>query len=83
MNELKQYAIEIVSGLVSDKEGILVEGSESEKGIFIEIKVSEGDVGKVIGKGGKIAESIRTLVRACGAKNNKRVLVNVFNKPRG
>lgn len=82
MSEVGKYARAIVEGLVSDKDGILVEESESEKGIFVEIKVSEGDVGKVIGKGGKIAESIRNLVRACGAKNNKRVLVNVFNKPR-
>ena len=82
MTEIGKYAKEIVSGLVSDVSGVLVEESESEKGVFVEIKVSEGDVGKVIGKGGKIADSIRTLVRACGAKNNKRVLVNVFNKPR-
>ena len=82
MTEIGKYAKEIVSGLVSDVNGVLVEESESEKGVFVEIKVSEGDVGKVIGKGGKIADSIRTLVRACGAKNNKRVLVNVFNKPR-
>ncbi len=82
MSDIGNYAKQIVEGLVSDKEGILVDETESEKGIFVEIKVSEGDVGKVIGKGGKIAESIRNLVRACGAKNNKRVLVNVFNKPR-
>lgn len=82
MSDIKKYAKDLVSGLVSDADGVLVEESESEKGIFIEIKVSEGDVGKVIGKGGKIAESIRTLIRAFGAKNNKRVLVNVFNKPR-
>ena len=82
MTSIGEYAKNIVSGLVSDVDGVLVEESESEKGVFVEIKVSEGDVGKVIGKGGKIADSIRTLVRACGAKNNKRVLVNVFNKPR-
>ena len=82
MTNIGEYAKNIVCGLVSDIDGVLVEESESEKGVFIEIKVSEGDVGKVIGKGGKIADSIRTLVRACGAKNNKRVLVNVFNKPR-
>lgn len=82
MTNIGEYAKNIVSGLVSDIDGVLVEESESEKGVFVEIKVSEGDVGKVIGKGGKIADSIRTLVRACGAKNNKRVLVNVFNKPR-
>tara|TARA_B100000579_G_C22837656_1_gene859717 strand:+ start:2792 stop:3040 length:249 start_codon:yes stop_codon:yes gene_type:complete len=82
VSSISEYARLIVCGLVSDENGVLVEESSSEKGLFIEIKVSEGDVGKVIGKGGRIAESIRTLVRACGAKNNKRVLVNVFNKPR-
>ena len=82
MSNIGEYARNIVAGLVSDVDGILIQESEDEKGVFIEIRVSEGDVGKVIGKGGKIASSIRTLVRACGAKNNKRVLVNVFNKPR-
>ena len=82
MSNLSRYARTIVEGLVSDVDGIVIEEKETEKGLFIEIKVSKDDVGKVIGKGGRIAESIRNIVRASGARSNQRVLVNVFNKPK-
>ena len=82
MNKLIDLTTTIVKSIVDDEEGIEISENKTEKGMLIEIKVSEGDVGKVIGKKGRVATAIRTIVMASGAKGGQRVMVNVFNKPR-
>ena len=72
----------MVEGIVDDTNEIHVGGSDTQKGYLVEIKVGKDDVGKVIGKEGRVASAIRTIAKAAGAKNGKRVMVNVFNKPR-
>jgi predicted RNA-binding protein YlqC (UPF0109 family) len=52
-----------------------VEGSQS---IIIEIKVAPADMGKIIGKQGRIAKAIRTVVKAAAIKDNKRVVVEIL-----
>ena len=71
----------MVVSIVDNTEAVLVEESTSEKGTLFEIKVAKDDVGKVIGKQGRIANALRTVAKAAGAKAGVRVMVNVFNKP--
>ncbi len=50
---------------------------ENEKAIIVELKVASADTGKVIGKGGRIAKSIRSVVKAAAAKDDKKVIVEI------
>ena len=63
----------IISSLVDNKEQISIEEVSDEKNINFKVKVSSNDMGKVIGKQGRIAKSIRTVMKSVGAKQGKRV----------
>ncbi len=67
----------IVRALVDDPEQVLVNKVEGERSIIFEVRVSPDDLGKVIGKGGRIANALRTLVRAAGAKERKSIWVDI------
>lgn len=70
----------IVKSLVTDKESVSVKEfpSDDEKTIIIQVLVSDSDMGKVIGKSGKIANAIRTLVQASSSiKDRKSVKINI------
>jgi predicted RNA-binding protein YlqC (UPF0109 family) len=79
--ELKDFVKVLVCSIVDDTENILIEEIESDDGTLYRVTVSKDDVGKLIGKGGRIASSIRTVVRAAGAKLGVRVSVNIMNTP--
>ena len=75
--EMTEY---LVKSLVTDKEAVTVKEfpSEDEKEMIIEVLVSNDDMGKVIGKNGKIANAIRVLVQANSyLQDNKRVKINI------
>jgi predicted RNA-binding protein YlqC (UPF0109 family) len=63
--------------LVSKPEEVRVVRVEREDAVVLELHVAPDDVGKVIGKGGRIARSLRTLVRASGAKAGERRLLEI------
>lgn len=68
----------IVKSLVSDSDSISVKEFPSDDEIIIEVVVKEEDMGSVIGREGKIANSIRTVVQASSyLKDNKRVKINI------
>ena len=70
----------IVKSLVTDKESVSVKEfpSDDERTIIIQVLVSDADMGKVIGKSGKIANAIRTLVQASSSlKDRKSVKINI------
>ena len=71
----------IVSSIVDEPEQIFITQEETDKGILYQVKVGKDDVGKIIGKQGRVASAIRTVAKAAGAKEGVRVMVNVFNKP--
>ena len=73
----------VVRSIIDDETSLEVREVESEKGTLLEVRVGAGDVGKVIGKKGRIASAIRAVVRASAAKNGERVMVNIFNSPIG
>jgi predicted RNA-binding protein YlqC (UPF0109 family) len=77
MKELVEY---IVKALVDQPEAVVVSETEGESITILEIKVAPNDVGKVIGKEGRIANAIRTVAKAAGAKNKKRVSVEILTK---
>lgn len=74
MLELVTY---IVEQLVSDKSAISISSSENDGVETISIRVAENDIGKVIGKQGKIATAIRTLAKAVGIKEGKRYNIEI------
>lgn len=67
----------IIRALVDEPEQVVVNEIEGERSIIYEVRVDPGDLGKVIGKGGRIANALRTLVRAAGAKRRKSIWVDI------
>ncbi len=72
MKEILQL---IIVNLVDDKEAVEINEINEEKSIIYEVKVSPNDMGKVIGRQGRLAKSIRTLIKAVANKEQKRVTV--------
>ena len=75
MLELVEY---IAKALVDHPENVTVNQVEGEQSIILELKVDPDDMGKVIGKQGRIAKAIRTVVKASAVKSNKRVVVEII-----
>ena len=67
----------IAKSLVDNPAAVFVTESESRQGSVITLKVAPEDMGKVIGKQGKIARALRTVVRAAATKSNKKVTVEI------
>lgn len=74
--ELVEY---IAKSLVDDPDGVVVNVIEGEKSTILELKVSQSDIGKVIGKHGRIAKAIRTLLSAAATKTGKRVVLEILD----
>lgn len=74
---MKELVEVIATALVDSPEEVVVTETETEKEIIVDLKVAQSDMGKVIGKQGKIAKAIRTVVRAAGANCNKRIVVDI------
>lgn len=69
----------IIKNLVTDKEAVSINETTREKSIVLEVRVAEADMGKVIGKQGRIAKSIREIIRAVASKEQKRVTVEFID----
>jgi len=67
----------LVKGLVDQPEDVVVNKVEGERSIIFEVRVAPDDLGKVIGKGGRIANALRALVRAAGTKERKSIWVDI------
>lgn len=76
---MKELLVSIVEGLVDNKDAIEVTVDEkNEDGIVVyHLHVDENDMGRVIGKQGRIAKAIRTIMRAAAAKNDEKVQVDI------
>lgn len=70
----------IVNQFAEDKENIEYDVKEKERVIEVTITLPTADMGKVIGKQGKIAKAMRTIVRAATAKNEKRYVIEICEK---
>ena len=72
---MKEILETIILNLVDNKEAVEVKEVEGEKSVVYEVKVADGDMGKIIGRQGRIAKSIRTVIKAVANKEHKRVTV--------
>jgi predicted RNA-binding protein YlqC (UPF0109 family) len=77
---MKELVEMIVRSLVDQPEEVVINETTGESIVILEISVSPDDVGKVIGKEGRIANAIRTVVKAAAAKNDKKVTVEIMTK---
>ena len=69
----------IAKGLVDRPDEVKVEAFEEDDALVLELTVAEEDTGKVIGRSGRTVNAIRTVMRACGARQDRRVLVDVVD----
>ena len=76
MKELLTY---IAKNLVDDPESVSVTEVPKEDELVLELRVAPDDMGKVIGRQGRIAKEIRTLIKACGLRENKKVTVDIVD----
>lgn len=74
---MKELVEVIAKALVDDPDSVVVTEREEGKTIIVEVRVAESDMGKVIGKQGRIAKAIRSVVKAAAAKENKKVVVDI------
>ena len=72
---MKEILETIIANLVENKDAIEIKETADEKSVLLEVKVSESDMGRVIGRQGKVAKSIRTVMKAVAGKEHKRVTV--------
>ena len=72
---MKDILETIILNLVEDKEAVEIKEVEQEKTIVFEVKVAQADMGRVIGKQGRLAKSIRTVMKAVATKEQKKVSV--------
>ncbi len=75
---MKDLVLYIAKSLVDDPDKVEVKEVSGDKSIVVEIKVAEGDRGKIIGKEGRIIKAIRTIVNSASAKNDKRASVEII-----
>ena len=72
---MKEILETIILNLVDDKDSVEIKELNGEKWVVFEVKVADGDMGKIIGKQGRLAKSIRTVVKAVAKIEQKRVTV--------
>lgn len=74
---MKELVEVIAKSLVENPDEVVVTQTENDRTIVIELRVAQSDMGKVIGKQGRIAKAIRSVVKAASAKENKKVVVDI------
>ncbi len=75
---MKELVEVIAKSLVESPEEVVVTEKQSGKTLVLELKVAPSDMGKVIGKQGRIAKAIRSVVKAAAAKEDKKVVVDIL-----
>ena len=75
---MKEFVEFIVKHLVDKPDEVKVEEVDGERTVIFELHVGDGDIGKVIGRGGQTARSIRTLLTAASAKHGKRAVLEIL-----
>ena len=75
---MKELLEQIARSLVDNPDEVVVNEVDGEQSLILELKVSEDDMGKVIGKQGRIAKAIRIVMKAAAIRDNKRVVVEII-----
>lgn len=76
MTELLEF---LVKALVEEPDAVEVEELEEDGDLVYEISVADGDLGRVIGKGGRVANAIRTVAKAAAVRLDRRVIVDILD----
>ncbi len=76
---MKELVEVITKALVDSPDEVVVTEREDRKTMVLEVRVAEADMGKVIGKQGRIAKAIRSVVKAAAAKEDKKVIVDILD----
>ncbi|MCX6809121.1 MAG: KH domain-containing protein [Candidatus Berkelbacteria bacterium] len=82
MEEDQKFIEDVVKAIVENPSDVKTERTIDERGVLIKLYVNPADMGKIIGKEGKTAKAIRTLLRVFGAKNNARLNLKIV-EPEG
>ncbi len=77
---MKEVVEVIAKALVEKPDEVVVTEESNESGINIVLKVAQGDMGKVIGKQGRIAKAIRSIVKAASSKDDRKVNVDIVDE---
>ena len=78
---MKELVEVIAKALVDYPDQVTVTQTENDKSIVVELRVAQSDMGKVIGKQGRIAKAIRSVVKAAASKSEKKVIVDIMQQP--
>jgi hypothetical protein len=76
MKELLEY---LAKALVDNPDDVEIEVIEGERSMILQLKVNQEDIGKVIGKQGRIAQALRTIVKAAATKQGKNAIVEILD----
>ena len=77
---MKELIEVIAKALVDNPDEVEIKEKETDRAIVVELKVAPTDMGKVIGKQGRIAKSIRSVVKAAASKEDKKVIVDILDE---
>lgn len=75
---MKELVLDIAKALVDNPEAVVVEETKENDEIILKLKVSDDDMGKVIGKQGRIAKAIRTVVKSAANRENIKVSLEII-----
>ncbi len=75
---MKELLEVIAKSLVDNPDEVVVTQTDSDKAIVLELRVAQNDMGKVIGKQGRIAKAIRSVVKAAASKEDRKVIVEIM-----
>ncbi len=75
---MKELVEVIAKSLVDYPDEVVVEEKENDRAIVVELRVAQSDMGKVIGKQGRIAKAIRSVVKAASSQEEKKVVVEIL-----
>ena len=78
MSGMKELVEVIAKALVESPDEVVVTEKDIGKAIILELKVAPSDMGKVIGKQGRIAKAIRSVVKAAASKEDKKIIVDIL-----
>ncbi len=74
---MKELVEAIAKALVDEPDQVFVTEQSNDKGVLVTLKVAQADIGKVIGKQGKVANAIRSVVKAAGIRKGVHVMVDI------
>ena len=78
MRELLEF---LAKSLVEDPDSIEVEELEEDGDLVLEVTAAEDDLGRLIGRGGRVANALRTVMRAVATREERRVIVDIIDEP--